>query len=90
MTKRHQLQEIKMNLSQGNEEAIGVFVSGIETKQLGWSPKETISKVERMGEMELKICLITFKEKECHFILVKLTTCHNIVIVIRQLLRFVY
>ena len=79
-----------MDLSRGNEKAIGVFVSGIETKQLGWIPKETISKVERLGQMELKICLITFKEKEFHFTLVKLTTCHNIVIVFRQLLRFVY
>ena len=34
--------------------AIGVFVSGIETKQLGWIPKETISEVERMGQMELE------------------------------------
>ena len=44
-----------MDLSRGNEKAIGVFVSGIETKQLGWIPKETISEVERMGQMELKI-----------------------------------
>ena len=65
--KRHQLQEIKMYLSWGNEKAIGVFVSGIETKQLGWIPKETISEVERMGQMELKISLITFKEKEISF-----------------------
>ena len=64
------LQEIKMELSHGNEKAIGVFVSGSETKQLGWIPKETISEVERMGQVEdLKISLITFKEKEisCHF-----------------------
>ena len=47
--------------------AIGVFVSGIKTKQLGWIPKETISEVERMGQMELKISLITFKEKESSF-----------------------
>ena len=47
--------------------AIGVFVSGIETKQLGWIPKETISELERMGQMELKISLITFKEKEISF-----------------------
>ena len=68
-----------MDLSRGNEKAIGVFISGIETKQLGWIPKETISEVERMGQMELKISLITFKEKEIsfHFILVKLTTCHQ-------------
>ena len=65
-----------MDLSRGNEKAIGVFVSGIKTKQLGWIPKETISEVERMGQMELKISLITFKEKD-HFILVKLTTCHQ-------------
>ena len=45
------LQEIKMDLSRENEKAIGVFVSGSETKQLGW----TISEVERMGQMELKI-----------------------------------
>ena len=51
----------------GNEKAIGVFISGIETKQLGWIPKETISEVERMGQMELKISLITFKEKEISF-----------------------
>ena len=50
-----------MDLSQGNEKAIGVFVSGIESKQLGWIPKETISEVERMGQMELKISLITCK-----------------------------
>ena len=41
-----------MDLSRGNEKAIGVFVSGSETKQLGWIPKETISEVERMGQME--------------------------------------
>lgn len=45
--KRHQLQEIKMDLSRGNEKAIGVFVSDSETKQWGWIPKETISEVER-------------------------------------------
>ena len=56
-----------MDLSRGNEKAIGVFVSGIETKQLGWIPKETISEVERMGQMELNISLITFKEKEISF-----------------------
>ena len=56
-----------MDLFQGNEKAIGVFVSGIETKKLGWIPKETISEVERMGQMELKISLITFKEKEISF-----------------------
>ena len=29
---------------------------GSETKQLGWIPRETISEVERMGQMEdLKI-----------------------------------
>jgi len=53
-----------MDLSRENEKAIGVFVSGSETKQLGWIPKETISEVDRMGRMEdLKISLITFKEK---------------------------
>ena len=62
------LQEIKMELSHGNEKGIGVFVSGSETKQLGWIPKETISEVERMGQVEdLKISLITFKEKEISF-----------------------
>ena len=65
--KRHQLQEIKMDLSRGNEKTIGVFVFGSETKQLGWIPKETISEVERMDQMELKIGLITFKEKEISF-----------------------
>ena len=35
-----------MYLSRGNEKSIGVFVSGSETKQLGWIPKETISEVE--------------------------------------------
>ena len=53
-----------MDLSRGNEKAMGVFVSGSETKQLGWIPMATISEVERMGEMEdLKISLITLKEK---------------------------
>lgn len=57
-----------MDLSQGNEKAIGIFVSGNETKQSGWIPKETISEVERMGQMEdLKISLLTFKEKEISF-----------------------
>ena len=56
-----------MDLSGGNEKAIGVFVSGIETKQLGWIPKETISEVERMGQMALKISFITFKEIEISF-----------------------
>ena len=65
--KRHQLQEIKMDLSRGNEKTIGVFVFGSETKQLDWIPKETISEVERMDQMELKISLITFKEKEISF-----------------------
>ena len=53
-----------MDLSRGNEKAIGVFVFG---KQLGWIPKETISEVERMDQVELKISLITFKEKEISF-----------------------
>ena len=62
------LQEINMDLSRGNEKAIGVFVSGSETKQLGWIPKEIISEVERMGQVQdLKISLITFKEKEISF-----------------------
>jgi len=46
------LQEIKMDLSRGNEKAIGIFVSGSETKQLGWIPKEIISEVERMGQVQ--------------------------------------
>ena len=34
-------------------------------EKLGWIPRETISEVERMGQMEdLKTSLITFKEKE--------------------------
>ena len=45
------LQEIKMDLSRGNEKAIGIFVSGSETKQLGWIPKEINSEVERMGQV---------------------------------------
>ena len=62
------LQEIKMDLSRGNEKAIGVFVSGSETKQLGWIPKEIISEVEKMGKVQdLKISLTTFKEKEISF-----------------------
>ena len=52
------LQEIKMDLSRGNEKAIGVFVSGSETK----------SEVERMGQMEdLTISLTTFMEKDISF-----------------------
>ena len=51
----------------GNKKAIGIFVSGSETKQLGWIPKETISEMERMGQVEFKISLITFKEKEISF-----------------------
>ena len=55
------LQEIKMDLSRGNEKAIGIFVSG-------WIPKDIISEVERMGQVQdLKISLITFKEKETSF-----------------------
>ena len=53
-----------MDLSRGNEKTISVFVFGCETKQLGWIPKETISEVERMGQMKLKISLRTFKETE--------------------------
>ena len=41
-----------MELSRGNEKVISAFVSGSKTKQLGWIPQETISKVERMGQME--------------------------------------
>jgi len=62
------LQEIKMDLSRGNEQAIGIFVSGSETKLLGWIQKEIISEVERMGQVQdLKISLKTFKEKETSF-----------------------
>ena len=43
-----------MDLSRGNEKTIGVFVFGSETKQLCLIPKETISEVERMDQMELK------------------------------------
>ena len=46
------LQEIKMDLSRGNEKAIGILVSGSETKQLSWIPKEIISEVERMGKLQ--------------------------------------
>ena len=56
-----------MDLSRGNEKAIGVFIFGNETNQLGWIPKETISEVERMGQIELKISLITLKEKRISF-----------------------
>jgi len=56
-----------MDLTRGNEKSIGVFVPGSETKQLGWIPKETIGEVKRMGQLELKISLITFKEKEISF-----------------------
>ena len=63
--------KFKMDLSRGSEKsekAIGVFVSGSETNQLGWIPRETISEVERMGRMEdVEISLITFKEKEISF-----------------------
>ena len=52
-----------MDLSRGNEKAIGIFVSGSKTKQL-----EIITEVERMGQVQdLKISLITFKEKEISF-----------------------
>jgi len=62
-------EEIKMDLSRENEKAICVLVSGSETKQLGWSPNETISEVERMGQMEdLKISLITFRRNKLNFI----------------------
>ena len=65
-----------MDLSRGNEKAIGVFVSGSETKQLGWIPKETISEVERMGQMEdLKISLS--RRNKFHFILVKLIVSYK-------------
>ena len=56
-----------MDLSRGNEKTIGVVVFGSETKQLGWISKKTISEVERMDQMELKISLITLKEKEISF-----------------------
>ena len=75
------LQEIKMDLSRGNEKAIGVFVSGSETKQLGWIPMATIStsEVERIGQMEdLKISFITLKEKEISFCFSKIDFVINI------------
>ena len=38
------------------------IISGSENKQLSWIPRETISEVERMDQMEdLKISLIIFK-----------------------------
>jgi len=46
------LQEIKMDLSRGNEKAIGIFISGNKTKQLGWIPMDIISEVERMGQVQ--------------------------------------
>ena len=59
------LQEVTMDLSGGNENAIGVFISDSNNKQLGWIPRETISEVQRMGRMEdLKISLINFKKKD--------------------------
>ena len=69
-----------MDLSRGNEKAIGIFVvSGSETKQLGWIPRETISEVERIGQMEdLKISLITLKEKEISFCFSKIDFVINI------------
>ena len=63
--KTRQLQEIKMDLSRGNErKTIGVFVFGSETKHLGWIRKDTISEVERMDQMELEISLT---RKKFHF-----------------------
>ena len=41
-----------MDLFRGNEKAIGVFVSGSETKQLGWIPKEAISEMEEWAKWE--------------------------------------
>ena len=38
-----------MDLSRGNEKAIGVFISGSDNKQLGWILRETIFEVQRMG-----------------------------------------
>ena len=44
------------------------IISGSENKQLSWIPRETISEVERMDQMEdLKIRLIIFKEKGISF-----------------------
>ena len=82
------LQEIKMDLTRGNEKAIGVFISGSDNKQLGWIPRETISEVQRMGRMEdLKISLITFKEKEISLHFSKIDCVKNLLswVVIRQL-----
>ena len=76
------LQEIKMDLSRGNErQLVFLFLAygGSETKQLGWIPRKTISEVERMGQMEdLKIGLITFKEKEISFHFSKIDCVINI------------
>ena len=54
-----------MDSPRGNKKAIGVFISASDNKKLGWLPRETISEVQRMPQMEdLKIYLINFKEKE--------------------------
>ena len=67
-----------MDLSRGNEKAIGVFVSGSEIKQLGWIPKEAISEIERMGQTEdLKISHNFQGERNFHFILVKLIVSYK-------------
>ena len=68
-----------MDLSRGNEKAIGVFISGSDNKQLGWIPRETISEVQTgMGRMEdLKISLIIFKEKEVSLHFSKIELCHK-------------
>ena len=68
-----------MDLSRGNEKAIGVFISGSDNKQLGWIPRETISEVQTgMGRMEdVKISLIIFKEKEVSLHFSKIELCHK-------------
>ena len=61
---KHFVKYCKMNVPR-KRKAICVFISGSDNKQLGWIPRETISEVQRMDRMEdLKISLITFKEKE--------------------------
>ena len=68
-----------MDLTRGNEKTIGVFVSGSETKQLDWIPREAISEVEGMGQMEdLKISLISFKKNEISFHFSKIDCIINI------------
>ena len=61
------LQEVTMDLSGGNENAIGVFISDSNNKQLGWIPRETISEVQRIGRMEDLIDKSDKFQEERHF-----------------------